>query len=459
MQVYNIDGFSIGIDTTDNTAKFCSVSFLYNHVFIPRSIKFRNKEYVITELVRSFKENRHIEEVEFAEDSEITTISEKSFYKSSIKSILIPSQIKKIDEFAFFGCNLLETVNFANNSSLTSICLQAFAESKIRSITIPSTVQFISKKAFQNCISLKSVTFGADSRLTEISESLFEKTNLYEISIPSSVTKIGANAFKFCFRLQKVSISEESNLQSIGDDAFTSTTIESFYIPSNVSFIGSASLSAYGTLQTLKISQKNQNFMIFNDTFLLGKTDFESNEFDLLHVYIHNNDNEVTIPSFIKCISRYSFRRCQQIKSLVFSNDSKIELIENHAFYGSSIERIKIPYNVRIGENAFQNCNNLESIQFFNQNDNQMKKCVIADGLFKNCKKIKFFELLAEEITLGNEFFSNCNNVLVVSFPNASKILNDYEAFYFISENVSIFVKFDAEIKEPFSWNDIDFLE
>ena len=47
-----------------------------------------------------------------------------------------------------------------------------------------------------------------------------------------------------------------------------------------------------------------------------------------------------------------------------FANDSKLQIIENQAFFSSSIERIKIPSNLlKIGKNAFSFCQNLQKLQ------------------------------------------------------------------------------------------------
>jgi hypothetical protein len=86
-----------------------------------------------TELPRYFESNS-VKVVDMSGASSITTITDYCFRNSSLQSITLPENLKKIGDQAFKGC-----------LSLTSI-------------TLGSTITLMGTNAFQNCTSLETVT-------------------------------------------------------------------------------------------------------------------------------------------------------------------------------------------------------------------------------------------------------------------------------------------------------------
>lgn len=90
--------------------------------------------------------------------------------RSLTGTIVVPSNIKSIDDYAFEGCTGIE--NFVLPSKLTSIGISSFEEcSSLTSIRIPDSVATIATYAFNKCSGLTSV-FLSDS-LISIGESVF----------------------------------------------------------------------------------------------------------------------------------------------------------------------------------------------------------------------------------------------------------------------------------------------
>jgi len=72
-------------------------------------------------------------------------------------SFTIPSSVKSIDYYAFWGCTGLTSITIP--SSVTSINTQAFRGcTGLTSITIPSSVTSIGNNAFQDCTGLTSIS-------------------------------------------------------------------------------------------------------------------------------------------------------------------------------------------------------------------------------------------------------------------------------------------------------------
>ena len=110
------------------------------------------------------------------------------------------------------------------------------------------------------------------------------------------------------------------------------------------------------------------------------------------------NIESATIPSSVKTISSRAFLDCKQLTEITFSSNSSLEKICQSAFYQCPIEKFIFPETVQyVEEKAFMNNENLISVQFNSQNINIRMSC-----------------------------FSNCPNLEVISFPNATNIYFDF---------------------------------
>lgn len=67
----------------------------------------------------------------------------------------------------------------------------------------------------------------------------------------------------------------------------------------------------------------------------------------------------------MKKIKEYAFSHCNKIDTIIFSENSKIEIIGNSAFEYSSITTIKFPDNLTVIEShAFKDCEQLTVVKF-----------------------------------------------------------------------------------------------
>lgn len=105
----------------------------------------------------------------------LKTIPECS--ESSLESVVLPDQVKRIEESTFLGCKNLKKVTFGKN------------------------VTYIGDGAFAQCKSLKTIKL--PKNLKEIDSSAFVVTSLKEVTIPDSVVKIGRSAFDKNVKLKK----------------------------------------------------------------------------------------------------------------------------------------------------------------------------------------------------------------------------------------------------------------
>lgn len=359
----------------------------------------------------AFSECKQLKTVEFEDKTELEIIGKDSFHFTSIEKISIPSSVIKIDKKSFFFCKKLKTVEIPKESRLCSIGSLALGITSIDKFFIPKEVTLIDEKAFNNTNSLSSIEFSEHSKLTKIGDFAFSLTGIKSIRIPSSVVEIGGNSFANCYSLTSVEfeenskldiirkyafsyssleaieipksvktieekafyscksldsfkIDENSEIKTIENYSFYDTNLRSLFIPSNVTELKDEWCCEIKYLINISVSKQNKNFIFYDDKFLLGKTDSKSDKYDIL-LFARRDIECAIIPSFIKKIGCFAFSDCMKLKSIEFSKDSELLVIDKSAFSYSSIERITIPSSVcQIGEFAFCS-NNLKTIDNF----------------------------------------------------------------------------------------------
>ncbi|MCR5247147.1 MAG: leucine-rich repeat domain-containing protein, partial [Paludibacteraceae bacterium] len=93
------------------------------------------------------------------------------------------------------------------------------------------------------------------------------------------------------------------------------------------------------------------------------------------------------IPASIKRIGNWSFAYCEYTKEIKIP--SGLESIGSYAFYGCyALTEMSLPSSVTsIEDYAFQNCKNLDLVI-----DNSEENITLGDGVFDNCKSVKYLK-------------------------------------------------------------------
>lgn len=149
--------------------------------------------------------------------SSVTYIPQYAFINCySLVSVSIPSSVTSIGEFAFYHCYSLVSVSVP--SSVTSIGNNAFHEcTSLQNILLPDGLNYIGEFTFYNCSALTSVTIG--NSVAGIGKSAFERCSaLTSVTIGNSVANIGESAFAHCSALTSVTMG--NSVASIGKLAF-----------------------------------------------------------------------------------------------------------------------------------------------------------------------------------------------------------------------------------------------
>jgi len=326
-----------------------------------------------------------------AEGFTVVEAKDYAFYNcSSITSIILPSDMKKMGNSTFYSCSSLTNVSFP--SGLKEIGEWSFCNCKsLKSITIPSNVTIINRYMFYQCESLTSVNL--PSSLTEIGYGAFEYCkSLKSISCPSKFTKIGDYAFYYCEALE--SFSGGNSLKEIGMWAF-------YGCEALESFSGSNSLKEIGS------------FAFYNCKALKTITGIANVEF-LGSFVFYNTPWLYSLPSGMIYIGKVAFMFKDPN---TMAKDTKLDIkegttsIAESAFSScSNLISVSIPKTVRsIGNDAFYNCSNLNSMTVASGNDFYDSR--------DNCNAIIQ--------TATNTLISGCNTTVI---PRTVKALG-YDAF------------------------------
>lgn len=120
----------------------------------------------------------------------------------TITSVVIPSSVHTVEQWAFMNCENLTVVHFSQG--LQKIEDLAFIWcTSLQQVYLPRTVSEMGHSVFNECAALNFVEL--PEGLTEIQHGMFSNCdNLRAVYIPASVTQIGDKTFWHCTNLERI---------------------------------------------------------------------------------------------------------------------------------------------------------------------------------------------------------------------------------------------------------------
>ena len=200
----------------------------------------------------------------------VSVICKKSFDRSPVKYIYIPTTIEHIEENAFYLTQNLEkfevdsknvsyrAVDGVLHNKTVSVLVKYPQGKKDIGYYVEDTVEEIGMQAFSCAVNIQTVTFS--SSLKRIGDRAFEYcSNIENIMLPGNIEIIGDRAFQYCEKMRSVMLSR--NIQEIGDYAFLNcVSLETISIPRNVSKIGNMAFAYCSNLKSITV-QDNVSFV------------------------------------------------------------------------------------------------------------------------------------------------------------------------------------------------------
>ncbi len=352
----------------------------------------------------------HLKKIEVAKDNSVYDSregcsalidSESNQMLLASANTIIPNSVEFISRSAFSGNELLEEiiiphgVNFEVgafarctslkkviiNSEMNSIPSSAFVGcSSLEEIELPAYLEYIEMFAFANCTSLKKISL--PNTLKGISNCAFEGCSALEkIELPENVEKLGQNVFAFTTNLKIVTLPK--NIKEIPYNAFANSGLQKVDVPESVEKIA---VEAFLNCKDLEIVG------IPNGVKSIGSSAFKNCAI-----------RDIGLPESIEVIGASAFENCTNLHSVV--SYARIDTVPNACFKNcTSLERISLPPELeKIADEAFYGCEFLR-VPAFNEG---LK--YIGRAAFFNNKVINYVYLPSSLEQLSNGAFAGCD--------------------------------------------------
>ncbi len=342
---------------------------------------------------------------------------------TTMTSITIPSSVKKIGNWAFYGDTALHTICLPTTGILwgqgviqgtgwyddqpygivylgnTLVGYKGTLPNNY-SIVIPSNIKSIAGNAFNPYSSGQS------------------SGSIASITFPDSLEYIGDNAFH---ELNITSLTLPNSLKGIGSFAFYGNLFSTITIPNNIEYIGISAFGQCGSLTTVYYNAINAN----EDELSILSPFYNCSNFTSLHIgstvqkipaYIFSNCTSIqgtlSLPNSLNSIGQYAFQGCSGITGTLQIKNS-VQTVGAMAFYGcTGITSITIGTAVdSIASTAFGGMTNLTTINYNAIN------CNYAQNVFYG-NNVSQFNIGSSVQTIPDNLILNNSNLTSVTFPN-----------------------------------------
>lgn len=249
---------------------------------------------------------------------------------------------------------------------------QAFAfQEDLLTLEVSPNIKVIEREAFRGCKNLHTIVFKGDN------------------SLKNTALKIGENVFADCPNLSKIIFEDGSAVEEIGKSCFYGCEkLKQINFPKKLKKISDFAFSGCSGIEEV----------IFNDQIeCIGDYCFSNCE----------SLQEIDIPASVKQIGNSAFESCSALEKITFKNNSNINFVGTHAFYGTSISEISLPGSIKkfdcnlIAESYYLNSIVLKAGEEIKSIDNSIVcQCSNLVDIFieKDVKEINCIALQCERV-------------------------------------------------------------
>ena len=194
--------------------------------------------------------------------------------------------------------------------------------------------------------------------------------------------RIGESSFN---KIKSLKFDENTEFIILSKGALMLSDIENLTLPSGIIEFEDGWCKYVPKLTKINVPQSNSQYIYYDDKFLLKKSNPTIDTFDCI-LFANPVIQSVTIPSFIKRISSYSFCNCLSLCNVVFQENSELNSIDEYAFCHSSIKSFVFPAGIsKFNNSVFDDCNNLQIIEIQKHlNADEIKSYFVRISIFNH---------------------------------------------------------------------------
>lgn len=312
-------------------------------------------------------------------------------YRDGIQSVTLGDGITGTEVYLFSGLYHLENVVIGNG--MTTIAEGLFYDCpSLQNVTIGTSVQAIKQHAFSCCSALKNITIPGN--VTSLEQQVFSQSGLTALTVPGSIQTIPQNLVYNCASLKTLTLQEGvTTVEAYG--ITDCAALETINLPKSLTTLGAYAFGWCDRLETVYYNGMQADWdALVPDAQAVGLDNVSVVPLALTEVngtcgdhltWVLNEDGLLTIsgtgamPDFTSG-AQTPWAACRERIRMV-KLDSGITHIGAHAFDDCGIILvITIPESViSVGENAFRNCNNLISVDY-RGTEAQSEAITIASG-------------------------------------------------------------------------------
>ena len=362
-------------------------------------------------------------ELSHAEAAAVTTLGDvfKGTHIHSFNELTHFTGLTAIDDHAFDGCSELCSVNYP--SSVTTIGIGAFYGTGLINILIPETIKTINASAFSNCKQVQRIDLRYSLTINQnvfswttgkvylncnlpnyqYTNGAFQNSYISKLIVGNNVEVIGDYAFYECNFLSEIEFASKGRLHTIGIGNFFKSAITAVEIPVSLQTLGDYVFGECNSL--VNITGYSTNFQS-RDNVLMYITGYDNR---IVLYPPGRNDETYKIPEYIKVIGNSAFRKCNNLKNVVFPEKS---------ISGYEVSEIDIL--------AFYNCENLISVP-------NLENTIITRvprSAFAGCKKLKTIALPATLENIAIDAFSDCESLTLIDASACTQLQSVDEAAF-----------------------------
>ena len=170
-----------------------------------------------------------------------------AFCRKLKAQVTLPSTIKKIGEWAFYGCPIT-SINLPEG--LESLGSLAFWDCDLREVSIPSSCHEFNE-GWQFGFNRNLEKMHLPEGMTEIPDHFaVDCFRLREVNFPHTLKHIGEKAFSLCISLKNVDL--PLGMQSLGEEAFSELeALEQIVFPASMKSLGKNSCSYWKNIKRI----------------------------------------------------------------------------------------------------------------------------------------------------------------------------------------------------------------